>query len=209
MNKCMSYRAYQGRRKWGWLRALLAAIMAAALCFLIPLGVVLAGDHSHISNDPQIMVIFGCQVMPWGPSALLQDRLDMALDYLEDHPDMTVVVTGGQGDNEHVSEAQCMYDYLTGHGVHGGQILLEDQSHNTKQNVDHTIALLKAEGYGSDQQVLLVSNGFHLARIRMLWGRVGRPEQISTLAAPSSHGPTQLWMYVREPLALIKSFFLD
>ena len=54
----------------------------------------------------------------------------------------------------------------------------------------------------------MVSNGFHLTRARMLAGRFGYGE-ISTLAAPSSHLPSRLYMYIREPLALVKSFLLD
>ena len=42
----------------------------------------------------------------------------------------------------------------------------------------------------------------------MLAGRFGYGE-ISTLAAPSSHLPSRLYMYIREPLALVKSFLLD
>ena len=125
------YRPYGGRRKPVWLLALLAAVLAALLSFAVLLGVVLSGAHDSITGEPKVMVILGCKVESWGPSILLQDRLDKALDYLEDHPDLTVVVSGGQGPDEHQSEAQCMYDYLTDHGVDGAQILLEDQSHNT------------------------------------------------------------------------------
>ena len=69
------------------------------------------------------MVILGCQVKPWGPSILLQDRLDEALGYLEDHPDMTVVVSGGQGPDEPSTEAQAMADYLIEHGISEDTIL--------------------------------------------------------------------------------------
>ena len=56
--------------------------------------------------------------MPEGhPSILLQDRLDTALDYWEAHPEVTVVVSGGQGSNEPASEARCMADYLMDGGV--------------------------------------------------------------------------------------------
>ena len=59
-----------------------------------------------------------------------------------------------------------------------------------------------------EQGVLVVSNGFHLTRARMLAGRAGFVE-VSTLAAPSSHLPSRLHMYIREPLALVKSFLFD
>lgn len=203
------YRPYGGRRKPVWLLALLAAVLAALLSFAVLLGVVLSGAHDSITGEPKVMVILGCKVESWGPSILLQDRLDKALDYLEDHPDLTIVASGGQGPGEHQSEAQCMYDYLTDHGVDSDQILLEDQSHNTWENIRFTQALLEREGIDTSQ-MLVVSNGFHLTRVRMLWDRAWEGDYtLSTLAAPSSHIPSRLKMYIREPLALVKSYFFD
>lgn len=197
-------------KKKQWLRALLGLLLAVLLAFGALLGAVLYGAYDHIQGDPQIMVILGCQINPWGPSVLLQDRLDKALDYLEDHPDMTVVVSGGQGPDEHISEARCMYDYLTEHGVDEEQILLEDRSSNTVENLRYTMELLADEGYDTTADMVVVSNGFHLTRVRMLWSRVcGGDDNLSTLAAPSSHVPSRLKMYIREPLALVKSFVFD
>ena len=203
------YRPYEGRRKPAWLLALLAVILVLALGFVVLLGLVLTGARDSVTGQPQVMVILGCKVESWGPSVLLQDRLDKALDYLKDHPDLTIVVSGGQGPDEHQSEAQCMFDYLTDHGVDGDQILLEDRSHNTWENIRFTQELLEQEGVDASQ-VVVVSNGFHLTRVRMLWGRVWEGEYtLSTLAAPSSHVPSRLKMYIREPLALVKSFVFD
>ena len=204
-------RGYTGKRRLPvWVKALLALILAGAIAFSTLLGAVLWGSHDRIQGEPQIMVILGCQVKPWGASILLQDRLDEALEYLEDHPDMTVVVSGGQGPDEPTTEAQAMHDYLVAHGVNSGQILLEDQSHNTDQNLRYTIELLAEEGYDTTEDILVVSNGFHLTRVRMLWSRAaGGDYNLSTLAAPSSHVPSLLSMYIREPLALVKSFLFD
>ena len=164
------------------------------------------------------MVIFGCQVKPDGPSVLLRDRLDTALDYLKDHPDMKIIVSGGKGDDEHISEAQCMYDYLTAYGVDGANIYMEDKSRNTWQNINNTFALMERQGWDLTDDVLLVSSGFHLARIQMLWDRVRtdmlrnetyNDQYISALAAPVSHAPSVVQMFFREPLALVKSFLFD
>ena len=179
------------------------------LGFVVLLGLILSGSHDEVTGEPKVMVILGCKVESWGPSILLQDRLDKALDYLEDHPDLTIVVSGGQGADEPMSEAQCMYDYLTAHGVDGSRILLEDQSHNTWENLRFTRAQLEEQGVDASQMVV-VSNGFHLTRVRMLWDRVWDGETtLSTLAAPSSHVPSRLKMYIREPFALAKSFLFD
>ena len=202
--------SYKGRRYPAWLKAVAALVLAGALSFCALLGAVLYGSYDHITGEPRVMVILGCQVMADGdPSVLLQDRLDTALDYLEEHPDLTVVVSGGQGSNEPVSEARCMADVLIQGGVAEEQIRLEDQSSNTMENLVFSRELLAREGNEvGETDVLVVSNGFHLTRARMLAGRFGYGE-ISTLAAPSSHLPSRLYMYIREPLALVKSFLLD
>ena len=203
-------RSYKGKRRHGWLKAFLALCLVGVLCFGALLGAVLYGSHDQIKGDPQIMIILGCQVKPWGPSILLQDRLDKALDYLEEHPDMTIVVSGGQGPDEHITEAQAMRDYLVEQGVAAEQILQEDQSHNTFQNLTYSLELLEEAGYDVTDDIVVVSNGFHLTRVRMLWARMhGDNDELSTLAAPSSHVPSRLKMYIREPIGLVKSFILD
>ena len=102
-----------------------------------------------------------------------------------------------------------MYDYLTEQGVDGDQILMEDQSSNTWENIRYTQELLREKNVDTGE-VVVVSNGFHLTRVRMLWSRAWEGDcTLSTLAAPRSHVPSRLKMYLREPLALVKSFVFD
>lgn len=212
MKQKREYKPYQGRRPMAgwkkWLTALLALMAAGILAFAALLGVVLAGSHDDVHGDPAVMIILGCQLREDGPSILLQDRLDEALDYLDGHPDMTVVVSGGQGPGEPATEARGMADYLIAHGVPEDRILLEERSRNTSQNLEYSKQVLEESGVDWEGKLLVVSNGFHLARTRMLAQRYGLGE-ISTLAAPSSHVPSRLMMYLREPLALVKSFLFD
>lgn len=194
--------------KW-FLTALLTLILIGMITFTALLGAVIAGDHDEINGQPEAMIILGCQVKPWGPSILLQDRLNTALAYLREHPDLTVVTSGGQGKDEPTTEAAAMRDYLVENGIPAERILLEERSHNTIQNLRYSLAALDESGYQGDG-VVVVSNGFHLARVRMLWDRTGYGAlTLSTLAAPSSHLPSRVAMYIREPLALVKSFALD
>ena len=200
--------SYKGRRIPPVLKLFLTLTLLGLLVFGALLGQVLGGAHDDISGDPQVMVILGCQLHDWGPSVMLQDRLDKALEYLASHPDMTVVVSGGQGENEPAAEAQGMADYLADHGFARENIILETQSHNTHQNLVYSAKHLEEAGLDIKDGVVIVSNGFHLTRAKMLAGRAGY-ENVSVLAAPSSHTPTRLKMYVREPLALVKSFVFD
>ena len=206
-----SYRPYSGKRRKSGIKqiftAILAIILVGVVCFGVSLGVVLGGSRDDINGDPEIMIILGCQVMPWGPSVTLQDRLNEALIWLEDHPDTTVVVTGGKGTDEVLSEAQAMANYLVEHGFPEEQILLENRATNTKENLIYSKELLQLE---AGEDVMVVSNGFHLARTRLLWSRLGGDrEDLSTLAAPMSHRPSIVKQHLREPLALLKSFLLD
>nr|WP_195973590.1 YdcF family protein [Intestinimonas butyriciproducens] len=192
-------------------RALTILLCLGVAVFGVLEGVILAGARTEIKGEPRVMVILGCQVQSWGPSVLLRDRLDTALAYLEEHPELPVVVTGGQGPDEPTTEAAAMRDYLVEHGVEEGRILLEEASHNTWQNINNTFALLKEEGYGERMgQVLVVTNGFHLARVRILWARVWEGTYtLSTLAAPESHVGARVQSYLREAPALVKSWLLD
>lgn len=205
---------YGGKGRHRFRNFVLILLALAAVCFAaLEVYIGLNSRDILLTNpEPSAMVIFGCKVESWGPSVLLQDRLDTALDYLEDHPDMKIVVTGGKGDDEHMSEAQCMYNYLTEHGVDGENILMEDRSRNTWQNVNFCKPLMESNGMDcmADCRPILVSSGFHLGRIKMLWERVN-PEgwTPSTLAAPVSHIPSAVKMFFREPLALVKSFLID
>lgn len=186
----------------------------AALSALLIIGfgvlelAIITGDRTEQKGEPDAVVVLGAQVYSWGPSILLADRLDTACDYLNDHPGIPVVVSGGQGPDEHATEASVMRDYLISKGVEPDRIWLEEQSHNTKENLMYTGELLVARGLDPDTiHLAVVSNGFHLTRVRMLAERQGL--DISTLAAPATHFPSKVQSYIREAPALVKSWIFD
>ena len=188
----------------------LTLVLATLLVFFILLGVVISGSHDEINGEPQVMIILGCQVLPSGePSVLLKNRLDKAVSYLEDHSAVNVIVSGGKGTNEVLSEAQSMKNYLIDCGIAEERIWLEDNATSTYENFLYSMEMLKTKGYNLSKGVLVVSNGFHLARARMLWNRVcGEEEVLSTLAAPCGNFGSMLWMHVREPLVFAKDFLV-
>ena len=104
-----------------------------------------------------------------GPSRVLQYRLDAAVSYLQQNPKTLVIVSGGQGSDEHISEAQGMYDYLVQKGIEPGRILKEDRSVNTVQNLTFSAALLDKE----KNSVAIVTNNFHLFRSMRIAKKLG------------------------------------
>ena len=212
-NPMKSYRRYKGRSSVTagkkLLRVLLALILVGVLVFCSLLGVVLAGSRDRLISEPEVLIVLGCQVMPSGaPSVLLKDRLDKALGYWEEHPDVLMIVTGGKGGDEKISEAEAMANYLRANGVPESNILVEDRASSTWENLLFSGELLSKLGL-EDSEIAIVSNGFHLTRAKMLWNRLwGNEEGVSVLAAPCSHFSGMIWMHVREPLVLAKDFLL-
>ena len=123
--------------------------------------------------EDSVVVVFGAKVNANGaPGTPLARRLNKAKEILEARPDALCVVSGGKGDDEPVSEAEAMRRFLTSAGIDESRIIVEDNSHNTLQNISYTRELLD-ENDLSDRAVVCVSSDFHVARIRFISERTG------------------------------------
>lgn len=183
---------------------LLVIVLLVLVAYLAPLIAVLCGAHGKVYSEPQVVVVFGYKLESEMPS-LLKSRLDAAISYLEEHPDVPVIVTGGKGDGEKTSEAQCMRDYLVQNGVDASRVIMEDKSATTAENIRFTLEIIDEMGVDRED-VLLVSNEFHLTRIRMMYKRATDVKSVSTLAAKSYPTSKKALMYLREPFALLIDF---
>lgn len=189
-------------------RIVLLLLAAGLLCFGILEGIILASGHDEVKQGVPVMLVLGCKVDPDGPSLALVSRMDKALEYWRAHPETELILSGGQGGNEPVSEAQAMADYLQANGVPAARLHLEDASTNTRENLRNSMAVMEDLGYDPAQTpVIVVSNGFHLARVRLLCARYGL--NAGTLSAPMPTLPSAVKSYIREVFALIKSFLFD
>ncbi len=144
-----------------WLRrTLVAAGCLLGALFLLIEGCILSGFWKKGPEGLDYLVVLGAQMKKSGPSRALQYRLDEAVRYLEKNPDTQVIVSGGQGKDEHVSEAQGMYDYLIKKGISPARIIREDKSANTFQNLTFSAKFFHRE----TDSVGVVSNNFHVFR---------------------------------------------
>ena len=145
----------------------------------------------------QAIIVLGAQVKPDGTLSLqLQYRMELALEQYRAHPQV-IVVCGAQGGNEPMTEAQAMHDYLVSNGVPEGDILMDDTSFNTRQNLTNAQKLL-----GDDvKKVLIVTSNYHLPRAMALARDTGFEPQgvgapIKLIYWPKNHH--------REALAWVK-----
>ncbi len=110
------------------------------------------------------VIIHGCALIRGDQiSRILARRLDLALMLFRKSGDKALlVVSGGRGSDETVSEAAAMRGYLLERGVPKEKILLEDQSHSTRENLRFTDQLLLERGGGG--RIALVTSGYHVFR---------------------------------------------
>lgn len=150
-----------------------AKVMTWILCICLCVGILAAlftgiviGKAGAGSPDQscQYLIVLGAGINGSTPSYMLSCRLNAAYTYLQEHPEAVCIVSGGQGDGEDMSEAQCMYDWLTGHGIDPERIWMEDKSTNTRENLRFSLTLIEEKTGVRPQTVGILSNEFHLYR---------------------------------------------
>ena len=167
------------------------------------------GHREAAEKTPDAVIVLGAGVNGTSPSLSLKTRLDAALSYLEAYPDIPVVLTGGQGYGEDITEAACMYDYLTARGVEPERLILEEDASNTAENFEFSAPLLEAAGVeiGTDT-VAVVTNDFHIARSRLIAAKKGYGVTYG-VGAPIPWPHLEVNYYLREAFAVVKSVLFD
>ena len=211
LNLVLRHMAAEGRRFWKVCRRIFCVgltVLMVGLC-AIEAFVVTQGRRDDTAQPAQAVIVLGAGVNGRTPSLSLQTRLDAALAYLEEHPDIPAVLTGGQGYGEEITEAACMYDYLTEHGVDADRLILEEAASNTAENFAFSRELLKEAGVDpSTDTVAVVTNDFHIARAKLLAARNGYGYAVGVPAElPWIH--LEINYYLREAFAMVKSFLFD
>ena len=109
------------------------------------------------------IIIHGAGLDGPRPTPLLAGRIDKALElWNKQHQHGKFVVSGGQGADEIVSEAQAMRDYLLEKGVPAEAILMEDKSTTTWENLRYSLAIINADrttGVGATSSAAVASSG--------------------------------------------------
>lgn len=150
-------------------------------------------------NDDTTLVLLGCKVNNGGPSLMLNRRIRAAGNYLASHPDVPVIVSGGQGEDEAISEAECMRFYLVASGISEDRIYMEAQSSDTKENLLFSSRIIEEKRLPS--HITLVTDGFHQYRAEML----ARQQGIRDTSNISSYTPGWLLptYWVREWFGIV------
>ena len=166
-------------------------------------GLIIYNGHHVDKEKPDYLMVLGAGLRGTKISTSLLYRLETALDFHELYPDVKIIVSGGQGEGEKISEASAMRNFLVDNGVDSSQIIMEDKSTDTYENFLYTKKILDEESEVKDPTVTVISNNFHMFRAKFLAKEVG----INTLGYPApSHKVSAIVFYVREFFGVIKAF---
>jgi len=183
-----------------WLWRTLRACAAAGLALFIAVECMIVGAPMQAAPDGlDYIIILGAKVNGTQPSGALSKRIATAAEYLHRNPDCVAIASGGQGGDEGISEAQCIYEGLLARGIPPQRILLEDRATSTQENIQNSYAILP------DGQVSIgvVTNSFHIFRAM----RIARRHLPDGCSVYGVSAPTSAFMFpyyaLREFLALM------
>lgn len=148
-------------------------------------------------------VLLGCKVNGSSPSLMLSRRLKAAYTYLSENEDAVIIVSGGQGEEEEISEAECMKKYLIDKGISEQRIIEENQSTNTYENLNFSKKILEEKELG--KHIVIITDSFHQFRASLIAGKLGLETD-----SINSHTPPYLiaTYWVREWFGIIQQIFL-
>lgn len=176
-------------------------------CILV--GTIVLGIKSakHIPEfNKNYIIILGCQIKKDGSlTNLLKSRVDRAIEFRNMQKDSTgkdliFVPSGGKGQDEVISEAQAMKNYLITQGIEEKDILIEDKSKNTYENIKFSNEIIKTKN--KDAKIAFSTTNYHVFRA----GIIGTKQNVK-VEGIGAKTKTYFWTnaFIREFIATLYS----
>ena len=177
----------------GWILRIAVTLMVAALLFFI--GKITIGSLINTAAPAKNTIVLGLALENGQPTDDLVFRLHTAEIYLEENPEATLILTGGNPDENGKTEAAAMHDLLSEDGVPDEKMILEDRATDTKENFKNTLSYVDPT-----EPVVLISSNYHMNRAAGVAKKAGF-RNILRLPAPSSFlsfGANVMWEVIME-----------
>lgn len=146
------------------------------------------------------MIILGAKVNEDGISKTLKRRLDKAIEYYNTNKNINnIIVSGGQGSDEVVTEALAMKNYLVKNGVSKDKIIMEDKATTTLENIIFSKKIITDKNLKG--KVLIVTSDYHLFRGQIIASILGIDNEGLCSISPLS---SRIYYMIREyPTSII------
>jgi uncharacterized SAM-binding protein YcdF (DUF218 family) len=163
---------------------MVSSASVGALVALICALIVLQGQRDE-ARPAGAAVVLGAAQWNGVPSPVLQARLDHALDLYRRGYVKQIILTGGVGRGDTLSEAAAGRQYLLEHGIPEDALLLEEEGTTTWKSMQNVARIARSNGIGT---ILVVSDRFHMLRALKMardlgLAAYGSPAQTSPIAA--------------------------
>ena len=188
---------------------LVLAALAATIVYTVSLIMVLVVSQQDQRQPVDAIVVLGAAQYNGRPSPVLRARLDQALALYREQLAPLVVVTGGIGRGDTTSEAVVGRRYLVSHGIPESAVVAQSEGRTTMASMTAVTAWLCGRGV---RRVLLVSDPFHMFRLRLEARRTGlRAYTSPTGSSPISDNPVLELRYLfaegfKIPVAWVRSW---
>ena len=167
-------------------------------------GLIIHASFGDKDESCEYMLVLGAKVRDDGPSVSLMDRIKAAAAYMNEHPDVIAVVSGGKGSDEPMTEAQCMFEELTKLGIDPKRIWMEDKATSTWENLHFALNLIEEKTGQRPEKIGLLSSEYHLFRAKMFAREcgieaLGIPARTSRLSQMINHFMREVagvWHYI-------------
>ncbi|MFS0870234.1 YdcF family protein [Paenibacillus xylanilyticus] len=184
-------------------RILLTGFGIAAVSFVIIEALVFTQLNANDPEEADYVIILGSGIKGTELSLTLKQRLDASLDYIRNHPQTPVIVSGGQGPGESIPEALAMKNYLVDQGIKPAQVIMEDQSTSTQENMAFSKKIIDKSGL-EHPEIMIVTSDYHMFRSKYLAAKNGYAAEYG-ISAPSP-GYLKPINMIREYFAVVKAF---
>lgn len=174
-------------------------LIAALIAIFIEADIVTFGRKAKPSKANCIIVL-GCQVFGTNPSPFLQTRLNEGLRLYNEGYGEYIIVSGGKGPGEDVTEAEAMKKYLVDKGVESKNIFIEDKSNSTMENLVLSKEIMDKNKL---KDAVIVSNKYHLRRVSLMAKRISIDASYSGVFV-KQYKFLEYKGHLREAMALVK-----
>lgn len=175
---------------------LTALLLAGLTLFVLTEAQILTAAGGCPQESCEYLLVLGAGVRGDEPSLILQSRINAAYDYLTAHPQTICIASGGQGSDENLSEALCIYNHLVARGIDPARILLEEKASSTYENFLFALTIIKDRTGKVPARIAVVTSEFHLYRAGLIADTFG----VETVGVPA-HTPwlsLQINYFLRE-----------
>jgi uncharacterized SAM-binding protein YcdF (DUF218 family) len=189
-----------------WLRRTisLGAGLTGIFFIVITSILIIHGNKDTVDFSEDCLLVLGSGIKGEKILPTLESRLDKCLEYLTHNPDIPLVVSGGQGPNESFSEAEAMKRYLVENGIPPCQIIEENESRNTIENISFSKEILDRHFNGKNYTVACITSDYHIFRTKKIAEKAKMNIYIYHAGVKWYLRPTA---YLRETLSLCKFWF--